>query len=79
MAKKSSKKSAKKTATKARAPFFEVYKTEDVSFAAPWRWRLKAGNGEIIASGESYFNKADALHCVDLIQGTGNADVREIE
>jgi uncharacterized protein YegP (UPF0339 family) len=25
-----------------------------------WRWRLKAGNGEIVASGESYRNAHDA-------------------
>jgi uncharacterized protein len=35
-----------------------------------WRWRLKSANHEIIASGESYHNKADCLHAIGLIQGT---------
>lgn len=35
-----------------------------------WRWRLKAGNGEIIASGEGYVNKSDAQHAVDLVMDT---------
>lgn len=42
---------------------FEIYRSGD-----EWRWRLKARNGEIIASGEGYKNKADCLATVDLIQ-----------
>jgi hypothetical protein len=26
-----------------------------------WSWRLKAGNGEIVAVGEGYSNRTDAL------------------
>lgn len=33
-----------------------------------WRWRLKAANGKVIASGESYASKADCVACVALIQ-----------
>lgn len=40
-------------------------------------WHLKAGNGEIIAHGEGYHNKADALHAIELVQGSGIAVVEE--
>lgn len=29
-----------------------------------WRFRIKGGNGEVIATGESYSRKADALAAV---------------
>ena len=35
-----------------------------------WRWRLRAANNEIIAHGESYKNKADCLHAIDLVKST---------
>lgn len=38
----------------------EVYKADD-----GWRWRAKAGNGEIVASGESYERRADLLDLVE--------------
>jgi len=34
---------------------FEVYPT-----AGEWRWRLVAGNGEVLASGEGFTRKRDA-------------------
>ena len=37
---------------------------------AGWRWRLRAANNQIIASGESYANKVDCLHAIELIRGT---------
>jgi uncharacterized protein YegP (UPF0339 family) len=37
-----------------------------------WRWRLKASNGEIIASGESYVNKQDCVNVVNLVMNTTN-------
>ena len=45
---------------------FELYK--DVQ--GQWRWRLKAANGEKIASGEGYYNKADAVSAVNLVMDT---------
>jgi uncharacterized protein YegP (UPF0339 family) len=33
----------------------EIYKADD-----GWRWRAKAGNGEIVATGESHGTAADA-------------------
>ena len=35
-----------------------------------WRWRLVSNNNKIIAtSSESYYNKADCLHGIYLVQG----------
>ena len=42
-----------------------------------WRWNLKAANHEIIAHGESYVNKADCLHAINLVKSSNNAPVRE--
>jgi len=43
---------------------FEIYK--DVN--GEWRFRLRAVNGEIIATGESYKNKFDCLRTVESIR-----------
>lgn len=43
---------------------FEIYKDE----ASEYRWRLRAGNNEIIANGEGYVSKRDCLHCVELVR-----------
>ena len=42
---------------------FEVYEAAD-----GWRFRLRAGNGEPIASGEAYKNRRDAIHAIALIE-----------
>lgn len=38
-----------------------------------WRWRLKAGNGEPIASGESYVNKRNCLLAIGSLMDTSRA------
>ncbi|MQA97577.1 MAG: DUF1508 domain-containing protein [Streptosporangiales bacterium] len=43
---------------------FEVY--EDKS--GQYRWRLKAANGEVVATGESYTTKAAALRGTESVQ-----------
>ncbi len=43
---------------------FQVYKDK----AGEYRWRLRADNYEIIATGEGYVNKSDCLHCIDLVK-----------
>jgi uncharacterized protein YegP (UPF0339 family) len=43
---------------------FEVYSDK----AGKYRFRLKAGNGEIIASGEAYETKAAALNGVESVK-----------
>lgn len=46
--------------------------------ASEYRWRLKASNGQIIAtSGEGYKRKADCLHGIDLVKQSSSARVIE--
>jgi uncharacterized protein YegP (UPF0339 family) len=54
---------------------FETYNDT----ATDYRWRLKATNGQIIAtSGQGYKNKADCEHAIDVIkQGAKQAKVEE--
>lgn len=42
---------------------FEVYKAKD-----GWRIRLKAGNGEVVATGEAYATKDGAIKGCEAIQ-----------
>ena len=43
-----------------------------------WRWRLVAGNGRIIAdSGEGYHSRQDCRYAIDLVKGSGGAQVFE--
>jgi uncharacterized protein len=51
---------------------FEVYKDSKGGF----RFRLKAGNGEIIATGESYSSKSSCLNGIESIKK--NAPIAEI-
>jgi len=55
------------------APKFEIFKDKKNEF----RFRLKAGNGEIIAVGESYPNKKSAEKGIASIQK--NAPIAKIE
>lgn len=43
---------------------FEVYKDA----ADKFRWRLKAGNGEVIAASQAYASKASALTGVESVK-----------
>jgi uncharacterized protein YegP (UPF0339 family) len=44
---------------------FEVFQTTN----GQWAWRFKAANSRIVAwSGESYYNRNDALHGVQLVK-----------
>ena len=45
---------------------FEMYKDP----SGQYRWRLKAANGEIIASGEAYRNRDDCVNAVNLVMDT---------
>jgi uncharacterized protein YegP (UPF0339 family) len=38
-----------------------------------WYWRLRAKNGEIIATGEGYTRKRDALHAIKLVRQSADA------
>ena len=54
---------------------FEVYKDKEGEF----RWRLKAANGQIIATGgQGYKAKADCEHGIDLIkEGAAKAKIKD--
>lgn len=43
---------------------FEIYQDA----RGEWRFRLKAGNGEIVATGESYPTRAGALKGVEAVK-----------
>lgn len=49
---------------------FELYQVKSGAQINQWRWRLRAVNGQTIASGESYFNRADAVSAVNLVMDT---------
>ena len=54
-----------------RSPRFEVYQARD-----GWRWRLRAANGRIVATGEAHTRKRDAVRAcqriADLADQAGN-------
>lgn len=50
---------------------FRVYQDGD----GYWRWRLRGGNNEIIASGEAYVRKDSCLNAVELVKSSWNAPV----
>jgi uncharacterized protein YegP (UPF0339 family) len=54
-------------------PHFEVYK--DVQ--GKWRWRLRAGNGEIVAQSEAYSSRGAALKGVDATRDAAGRAVLE--
>ena len=55
-------------------PRFEVYKARD-----GWRWRLRARNGRIIATGESHTRERDALRAaVTVAKTAGEAMVVQV-
>lgn len=52
---------------------YRIYQDQD----GYWRWRLRAANNEIIASGEAYVQKANCLHAIALVKASSNAPVYE--
>ena len=54
---------------------FELYQDK----AGEWRFRLKAGNGEVIATGQGYSSKAGAMNGIDSIRrNAADAEVVEL-
>jgi uncharacterized protein len=54
---------------------FELYTDK----AGEWRFRLKAANGQVIATGEGYSSKAGALNGIESIKTNApGADVVEV-
>ena len=60
---------------KAKNPKFEVY----VDKAGEFRFRLKAGNGEIIATGEGYKAKKSCMNGIESIRKNADSPVEEAE
>ena len=60
---------------KAKNPKFEVY----VDKAGEFRFRLKAANGEIIATGEGYKAKKSCLNGIESIRKNADSPVEEAE
>lgn len=55
-------------------PKFEIYQS-----GTQYRWRLKDGNGEIIASGEGYATRANAQRGAENVKSTApNAIIEDI-
>ena len=55
---------------------FELYTDK----SGEYRFRLKAGNGEVIAlSSEGYSSKASALNGIDSIRRNADAEVVEVD
>lgn len=46
------------------SPKWEIFSDK----AGEWRWRLVAGNGETVATSESYTRRADADRAIDTIE-----------
>ena len=54
---------------------FEVYKSKN-----GYRWRLKAGNGEVVATGEEYTTKDGAIKgCKSVAKASNEAEIVETE
>lgn len=53
---------------------FEVYKDKSGGF----RFRLKAANGEVIASSQSYKSKASAMGGIESVKKNAGSDVVDL-
>lgn len=54
---------------------FEVYQDK----AGKYRFRLKAGNGEVIASSEAYESKAGCMNGIESVKkNAADADIKEV-
>ena len=55
---------------------FELYQDK----GGAYRFRLKAGNGEVIATGQGYASKSGALNGIDSVKrNAADAEVVEVE
>jgi len=57
---------------------FEMYR--DKKIKKEWRWRLRADNGQIIATpGEGYVKRSSCEHGIELVKQCANAPVKVLE
>lgn len=54
---------------------FELYQDK----GGDWRFRLKAGNGEVIATGQGYASKSGAVNGIDSVRRNADSEVVEVE
>ena len=55
---------------------FELYQDK----GGDYRFRLKAGNGEVVATGQGYASKSGALNGIDSVKrNAADAEVGEVE
>lgn len=54
---------------------YELYQDK----GGDWRFRLKAGNGEVIATGQGYSSKSGALNGIDSVRRNADSEVVEVE
>jgi len=58
-----------------RAPFFEILAPEATG-GKSWRWRFKAGNGEVLAQGEPQMSRDACLSAISRVKaGTATAEI----
>ncbi len=55
---------------------FELYRQLTLA-GKKWAWRLRAANGEIIARGESYSRRIDAVEAIEKVQASSIAEIEE--
>lgn len=59
-----------------QAPFFELLSPEATG-QKTWRWRLKAGNGEVLAQGEPQMSRDGCLASISRVKaGAPTAEIR---
>lgn len=58
---------------------YEIYKVRSGKRKGEFRFRLIADNGEIIIPPESYHNRADVDHVIELIKASGDAPVVTVD
>lgn len=57
---------------------YEVYRLEILA-AGGWRWRLRAANGEVVAtSGQSFRSRAEAARAIDAVRRACASEIVEI-
>lgn len=52
---------------------YEIWKSNGL-----WYWHLKAGNSQIIAAGEGYYNRQDCLHVISLVSTSSACQVYDL-
>lgn len=54
---------------------YELYQDK----GGDWRFRLKAGNGEVIATGQGYASKSGAMNGIDSVRRNADSEVVEVD